>query len=64
MKVNGEEIALGKACTLNEFLAREGYCINRVAVELNGAVIQKSCYGTQILNEDDRLEIVTFVGGG
>ena len=64
MRVNGEEMLLGGACTLSEFLEREGYCTGRIAVELNGAVVPKSCYDTQILSEDDRLEIVTFVGGG
>ena len=64
MRVNGEETTLGKACTLSQFLEREGYSTGRIAVELNGTVVPKSRYDMQILNEDDRLEIVTFVGGG
>lgn len=64
MKVNGEEMALGGECTLKSFLEREGYAIGRVAVERNGVIVPRSRYETETLDENDRLEIVTFVGGG
>ena len=64
MRVNGEETTLGDKCTLADFLKREGYDISRVAVEKNGEVIPKTQYDAEILHEDDKLEIVTFVGGG
>ena len=64
MRVNGAEISLSGACTLKAFLEREGYAISRVAVEKNGQIVPKSLYETESLAEGDRLEIVSFVGGG
>lgn len=36
----------------------------RLAVELNGIVVRKADWPETILNADDRIEIVHFVGGG
>ena len=64
MRVNGAEVKLDRACTLQAFLEREGYAIDRVAVEKNGEIIPKALYETEPLTENDSLEIVSFVGGG
>jgi thiamine biosynthesis protein ThiS len=36
----------------------------RTAVELNGAVVEHRLFGETALRDGDRLEIVSFVGGG
>lgn len=36
----------------------------RIAVELNRAVVRRNDWGTTVLQDDDRIEIVHFVGGG
>ncbi|MDJ0975178.1 MAG: sulfur carrier protein ThiS [Planctomycetota bacterium] len=36
----------------------------RVAVEVNGAVVPKAEHATHALAAGDRVEVVTFVGGG
>jgi thiamine biosynthesis protein ThiS len=36
----------------------------RIAVELNREVVRRSDWSGTILHEDDRVEIVHFVGGG
>ena len=64
MFVNGSEVILNKARTLKDFLESEGYIIDRVAVEKNGRIVPKSLYASVMLNDGDRLEIVSFVGGG
>ena len=64
MRVNGAEVSLDGVCTLKAFLEREGYVIDRIAVEKNGEIIPKALYETEPLTESDRLEIVSFVGGG
>ena len=64
MRVNGAEVKLDSTCTLKTFLEREGYVVDRVAVEKNGEIIPKALYETELLAENDRLEIVSFVGGG
>ena len=64
MRVNGEEKNLSGENTLKDFLVREGYDITRIAVEKNGGIIPKADFESEMLDENDRLEIVTFVGGG
>ncbi len=36
----------------------------KVAIERNLAIVPRSAYGATRLEEGDRIEIVTFVGGG
>ena len=36
----------------------------KVAVEYNGAIIQKSNYKKKYLKNNDKVEIVHFIGGG
>ena len=64
MKVNGEQIILSKKIPLAEFLQQEGYAPEKIAVELNGEIIPRSRYASVILMDADKLEIVSFVGGG
>lgn len=64
MRVNGIEITLNGTCTLKDFLEQQGYVIERVAVEKNGQIVSKAFYATELLIESDKLEIVSFVGGG
>ena len=64
MRINGQEYALTKVMSLQELLQEQGYRSNLVAVELNGDIVKRSEYGSTMLTAADRLEIVSFVGGG
>ena len=37
---------------------------NKVAIEVNGQIVEKDKYSNLILNKDDKVEIVHFIGGG
>ena len=63
VKVNGTELDIaGK--TVTEYLATTTYDSGRIAVERNGDIVFKSQYDVTVLEEDESLEIVSFVGGG
>ena len=63
VKVNGTELDIaGK--TIAEYLATTDFDPKRIAVERNGDIVFKSQYDVTILKDGDRLEIVSFVGGG
>ena len=64
MKVNGETKKLLEKIPLSEFLQQEGYAQEKIAVELNDEIIPRSRYASVILTDADKLEIVSFVGGG
>lgn len=62
--VNGKELELKEPLTLEVFLTESHYNLKRVAVEMNGKIVPKSVYATTLLHNGDKLEVVSFVGGG
>lgn len=64
MLINGEEKALGCPTALIELLTQLGYRAAFVAVELNGNIIKQTDFGSTTITDADKLEIVSFVGGG
>ena len=64
MLINGQEYQLAKPLSLEQLLQTQGYRTNLVAVERNGAIVNRSEYDSIILTDADKLEIVSFVGGG
>ncbi len=63
VKINGTEAAAGGK-TISEYLAVADYDIRRVAVERNGEIVPKTQYDEVVIEEDDVIEVVSFVGGG
>jgi len=64
MIVNGKEIVLQKEISVMDFLKKEGYDVTKVAVEKNGDIIPKKNFEAEMLSDIDKIEIVSFVGGG
>ncbi len=64
MLINGEEKALARPTALSELLTQLGYRAELVAVELNGNIIKQADFGSTTITDADKLEIVSFVGGG
>ena len=64
MLINGQEQTFPQPLTVHELLHHFGYRTNLVAVERNGAIVKRSEYASTMLTDADKLEIVSFVGGG
>jgi thiamine biosynthesis protein ThiS len=64
VSVNGEPVRLPSGSTLADLLSTLSLDRGRVAVEHNLRVVPRAEHGSVRLNHGDRLEIVTFVGGG
>ena len=62
--VNGEARRLDSGTTVADLLRNLELENKPVAVERNGATIPKVEHPKTMLAEGDRVEIVTFVGGG
>jgi sulfur carrier protein len=62
--LNGELRDCGAGLSLTEFLVELGLNPRLVAVEYNGEILARSQWDSTIIQGDDRLEIVTIVGGG
>lgn len=64
MKVNGNEMNIENIKNITELLSNLKINENRVVVELNGNIITKEDYRNVNLNENDTIEVISFVGGG
>ena len=64
MKVNGEQIQLTKATTLEEFLKEQGYNIQRIAIERNDEIVPRENFSYVMISDSDIIEVVHFMGGG
>ena len=64
MLINGEEKALACHTVLSELLTQLDYRTAFVAVELNDNIIKQTDFGSTTITDADKLEIVSFVGGG
>jgi thiamine biosynthesis protein ThiS len=64
MKFNGQILQLNKDISLLSYLQEKKFDIAKIAVELNGKIVPKATYADVRLQEEDVLEVVSFVGGG
>lgn len=64
VQVNGELRQCRAQTALPDFLRQLGMNPQLVAVEYNGEILHRQFWPTTQIQQDDRLEIVTIVGGG
>ena len=64
IQLNGDPYQINNGTNLNELLNQLKIQKSKVAIEVNGTIIEKSKYLNLILNSDDKVEIVHFIGGG
>jgi sulfur carrier protein len=62
--VNGESRTVPHGMTVAALIGELGLGDRRVAVERNREVVPRAQHTTTVLAAGDRLELVTFVGGG
>jgi len=62
-QINGQPVN-ATGLTLAAYLQQAGYRLERIAVEYNGSIVPRSLYDQTVLTDEDKLEIVQFVGGG
>jgi thiamine biosynthesis protein ThiS len=62
--INGEDRQFDSVLTIAALLDRLGMKPDRVAVELNRELVPRERWKEAQLADDDKLEIVHFVGGG
>lgn len=61
--VNGKEECI-EPCTLAQFIALKRLDAGALVVELNQQIIKQEFWPATELQDDDRLEMLSFVGGG
>jgi sulfur carrier protein len=64
IQLNGDLYEINTGTNLNELLNKLKIQKNKVAIEVNGEIVEKDKYPNLILNKNDKVEIVHFIGGG
>ena len=64
IQLNGDPYEINNDTNLNELLNKLKIQKNKVAIEVNGQIVEKDKYSNLTLNKDDKVEIVHFIGGG
>ena len=64
IQLNGDPYEINNGTNLNELLNKLKIEKNKVAVEVNGEIIEKKKYNNLVLIKNDKVEIVHFIGGG
>jgi sulfur carrier protein len=62
--VNGESRTVPSGSTLTALLDELEIRLDRVAVEVNLQIVDRQSFDRQIFQEGDRVEIISFIGGG
>ena len=64
IQLNGKKIIIKSNISLFELLLKYKLSNKRVAIEHNGKIIPKIKYKTKFVKNNDKIEIVHFIGGG
>ena len=62
--INGKREALERELSVADLLADRRIESRRVAVEINEDIVPRKIFADTLVRDGDRIEIVTFVGGG
>ena len=64
IKINGKIKSIKQDSNLSEVLKNLKIPLKKVAIELNQEIVDKKKLNKQILRNNDKIEIVHFIGGG
>lgn len=64
IEVNGESRSVAEGTTVEMLLRSMEFRLPHVAVEVNLEVVPRAQHAATVLQDGDRLEVVTLVGGG
>tara|TARA_B100000686_G_scaffold208416_1_gene215341 strand:- start:184 stop:402 length:219 start_codon:yes stop_codon:yes gene_type:complete len=64
IQLNGNTYEIKHGINLDDLINKLKLHKNKVAIEVNGEIVEKNKYPSLILNKNDKVEIVHFIGGG
>lgn len=64
IRINGEPRGVSEDLTISGLLDELNIKSDRVAVELNLEIVDRQAFDSRRLKEGDRIEILSFIGGG
>ena len=64
IQLNGKKVVIKTNYSILDLLKKYKLINKKVAIEHNGSIVQKINYNKKILRNNDKVEIVHFIGGG
>ena len=64
IQLNGKKVVIKTNYSIFDLLKKYKLSSKKVAIELNGKIIPQNKYGKKKLKNNDKIEIVQFIGGG
>ncbi len=64
LQINGKKISIKSNISIFDLLVKYKLTNKKIAVEHNGKIIPKTNYKKKKLKNNDKVEIVHFIGGG
>ena len=64
IQINSRKIALKQNLSISDLLKKYKISRRKVAIELNGKIIPQNKHNKKKLKNEDKIEIVQFIGGG
>ncbi len=64
IQLNGKKLKIQTNLSIKDLIKKYKLKENKIAIELNGAILPKNLYKNKKIRENDKIEIVQFIGGG
>ena len=64
IQLNGKKVVVKSNCSIFDLLKKYKLTNKKVAIEYNGSIVSKVNYKKKNLKNNDKVEIVHFIGGG
>ena len=64
IQLNGKKVVIKSNFSIFDLLKKYKLINKKVAIEHNGIIVPKVFYKKKFLKNNDRIEVVTFIGGG
>ena len=64
IQLNGKKISIKSNFSILDLLKKYKLLNKKIAIEYSGTIVPKVNYKKKYLKNDDKLEIVHFIGGG
>jgi len=64
IQLNGKKLKIQTNLSVKDLIKKYKLKENKIAIELNGAILPKNLYKNKKIKENDKIEIVQFIGGG
>ena len=64
IQVNGEKHSFQDSITIRELISNLKLDPRKIAIEYNLEILPRSLYESTLIKDNDKIEIVHFIGGG